>query len=131
MEQIESKQKKVLLDTNFLIACIKQKIDFFEEISQQGFKVLVPENVLRELRKIRDSKEQKMKDRDLASLAIQILKKNKYEKIFLRGKNVDNTIAEFANSRKDIIVATLDRELKKKIDKNKMVIKDKKKLDVV
>lgn len=128
---METKQKKVLLDTNFLIACIKQRIDFFEEISQQGYKVLVPENVLRELRKIRNSKEQKMKDRDLADLALQTLKKNPYEKILLKGQNVDNAIAELANSRNDIIVATLDRELKKKIDKNKMVIKGKKVLDVV
>ncbi|MFW6283151.1 MAG: hypothetical protein ACOC1P_03820, partial [Minisyncoccales bacterium] len=90
-----------------------------------------PDNVLRELRRIRDSKEQKMKDRDYADIALKILKKNPYKKIKLPGKNVDDAIAEFTNSREDIIVATLDRELKKKIVKNKMVIKDRKKLDIV
>lgn len=128
---MESKQKKVLLDTNFLIACIKQKIDFFDEISFQGYEVLVPESIKKELRKIRDSKEQKISDRDAADIALKILKKNPHKKIKFNKKNVDQSIADFANSREDIIVATLDRELKKKINKNKMVIKDKKKLDIV
>lgn len=123
--------KKVLLDTNFLLACIRQKIDFFDEIHFQGYQVIIPENVIRELKKIEKSN-QKMHHRVSAKLALKILEINKPKKIKFKKRNVDNAIAEFANSSNgDVIVATLDRELKKKIIGNKMVIKNKKKLDVV
>lgn len=122
--------KKILLDTNFLMACIRQGIDFFDEISYQGYEVLIPENVIRELKKIISSK-QKLHNRETAELALKILSKNKYRTVKFQKRNVDNAIAEFANSKDNVIVATLDRELKNKINKNKMVIRNKKKLEVV
>jgi rRNA-processing protein FCF1 len=112
------------------MACVRQGIDFFDDISYQGYEVLIPENVIRELKKIIDSK-QKLHHREAAELSLKILRKNKYRTIKFEKRNVDNAIAEFANSRDDVIVATLDRELKKKLEKNKMVIRDKKKLEVV
>lgn len=122
--------KKILVDTNFLIACVKSKIDFFEEILYQGYKILIPENVIRELKKIKDSK-QKRHNKEAAEIALNILKNQKYHTIKFKKRNVDNAIAEFANSKKDIIVATLDKELKKKIEKNILIIRDKKKLEIV
>jgi len=122
--------KKVLLDTNFLIACIKNKIDFFEEIKFQGYKLIIPENVIRELKKISKSN-QKRKSKEAAEIALELIKRDSYEKLKFEKRNTDNEIAKFANSKEDIIVATLDRELKRKIKKNKMVIKGKKKLEVL
>ncbi len=121
--------KKVLVDTNFLIACVKEKIDFFEEIAYQGYKILIPENVIRELKKIKESK-QKRHNRNAAELVLDILKEQKYQTTKFNKRNVDNAIAEFANSKEDIIVATLDKELKKKINKNKMIIRNKKRLEI-
>lgn len=112
------------------MACIRQGIDFFDEISYQGYEVLIPENVIRELKKIISSK-QKLHNRETAELALKILSKNKYRTVKFQKRNVDNAIAEFANSKDNVIVATLDRELKNKINKNKMVIRNKKKLEVV
>ncbi len=122
--------KEVLLDTNFLMACVKQKIDFFEEIKFMGYKTLIPENVIRELKKIINSK-QKLHNRELAELSLKLISKNSYKKIKFKKRNVDNAIAELANSEKNIIVATLDKDLKRKIQKNKMIIRDRKKLDIV
>jgi rRNA-processing protein FCF1 len=122
--------KKVLLDTNFLIACIKNKIDFFEEIKFQGYKLIIPENVIRELKKISKSS-QKLKTRNAAEIALELIKINPYEKIKFKKRNVDKAIKDFANSEKNIIVATLDRELKSKIEKNKMIIRNKKKLEII
>ena len=122
--------KKVLLDTNFLMACIKQKIDFFDEIKFLGFQILIPENVIKELKKIKNSR-QKLHNRQTAELALKIIKMNKFKKIKFKTKNTDYAISQFANSGEDIIVATLDRNLKKRIKKNKMVIKNKTKLEVV
>lgn len=122
--------KKVILDTNFIITCVKQKIDFFEEIKFMGIDVLIPEEVLKEIKKIKSSGK-KLHFRENAKLALKILNKNKFKKIRLDTAYVDEGIVNFAEKNKDVIVATLDRELKEKIKKPKLVIRGKKKLEVI
>ncbi|GBE20247.1 Fcf1 [archaeon BMS3Abin17] len=109
--------KQVLLDTSFIITCIKQKIDFFEELI--GYDVLIPKQVIKELEGL-DSK-----------LALRLLEKNKFKKIDLRLRNVDEGIKNYAKKNKNIIVATLDGELKKNIKNKKLVIRFKKRLEVI
>ena len=41
---------EALLDSNFLLTCIKQKIDFFEEIKLMGISIIIPKQVLNELK---------------------------------------------------------------------------------
>lgn len=122
--------KQVLLDTNFILTCIKQKIDFFEEIKFSGMGVLIPEQVIGEIKKIVNSK-QKAHSRETAEIALRILDKHRFKKVKLDKKNVDKGIKCFADKNKDIVVATLDRELKKKIKRQKLVIREKKKLEVI
>lgn len=122
--------KKVILDTNFILTCVKQKIDFLNEIKFMGIRVLIPEEVLKEIRKIISSGK-KLHFRENAKLALKILNKNKFKKIKLDTEDVDKGLVDFAEKNKDIIVATLDRELKKKIKKPKLVIRGKKKLEVI
>lgn len=122
--------KKVLLDTNFILTCVKQKIDFFEELKLRSFRILIPENVIREIEKITKSK-QKQADREIANLSLRIINKYNFEKIKFKKRNLDNAIAEFANKNENIIVATLDRELKRKIKGPKLVIRNQKKLDIL
>jgi uncharacterized protein len=122
--------KKILLDTNFIINCVKQKIDFFEEIKLLGFKIIIPENVIREIEKIKNSK-QKQYNREAANLALRILEKSEYEKIKFKKRNVDKAIKDFVDSENNIIVATLDKELKNKIKGHKMIIRNKKKLEII
>jgi len=122
--------KKVILDTNFILTCVKQKIDFLEEIKFMGIDVLIPEEVLDEVRKIMNSRK-KLHFKEDAKLALKILNRNKFKKINIGTADVDKGIANFAEKNKDVIVATLDRELKKKIKKSKLVIRGKKKLEVI
>ena len=42
--------KKVLLDTNFILTAIRNKIDFFEEIKLIGMKIAVPKQVVAEIK---------------------------------------------------------------------------------
>ena len=122
--------KKAILDTNFILTCVKQKIDFLDEIKFMGIRVLIPEEVLKEIKKIKNSGK-KLHFRENAKLALKILNKNKFKKIKLDTEDVDKGLVDFAEKNKDIIVATLDRELKKKIKKPKLVIRGKKKLEVI
>ena len=122
--------KKAILDTSFILTCVKQKIDFLDEIKFMGIKVLIPEEVLDEVRKIINSGK-KLHFKEDAKLALKILNKNKFKKIKLGTANVDKGLVDFAKKNKDVIVATLDRELKKKIKKPKLVIRGKKKLEII
>tara|TARA_Y100000310_G_scaffold77162_1_gene73740 strand:- start:19381 stop:19758 length:378 start_codon:yes stop_codon:yes gene_type:complete len=124
--------KKTILDTNFILTCVKQKIDFFEEIKFMGMEILIPKQVINELKIIANSKK-KLHFREDAKLSLKLLEKNSFKKIDLSkyGKNTDKGIKSFAEKNKDAIVATLDKELKNKIKNNKLIIREKKKLEII
>jgi len=122
--------KKVILDTSFILSCAKQKIDFFEEIELRGLKILIPAEVIKEIKSIADSKKIPGA-RASASLSLKILEKNSYEKINLSSKNVDKGIIKLANENHRLIVATLDAEIKSKVPNQKLVIREKKKLEII
>ncbi|MBA7617187.1 hypothetical protein ES703_24499 [subsurface metagenome] len=122
--------KKAILDTNFILTCVKQKIDFLDEIKFMGIMILIPEEVLNEIKKIMNSGK-KLHFRENARLALKILNKNRFKKIKLDTTDVDKGLVIFAKKNKDVIVATLDKKLKEKIKKPKLVIRGKKKLEVI
>ena len=122
--------QQVLLDTSFILTCIKQKIDFFEEIKLKGMEILIPKQVIEEIKRISESKK-KLRFREYSKLALKILKKTHFKKIDLKEKNTDNGIVKFAEKNKSIIVATLDRELKEKIPNQKLIIRQRKILEVI
>jgi len=108
---------KIILDTNFLIYCAKNKFDYVEEIGNlinEGFELVVPMQVVNELEKLKNDKWKKVsgKDKLAIDLALQLLDFNKVKKIKVSGKNVDEGIINLANEDKKNIVATLDREMR-------------------
>lgn len=122
--------KKCILDTNFIIICVKQKIDFFEELKFMGFQILIPEQVIRELEKIKKSK-QKLHTRQAAELSLKILEKNKFQKIDIGKGYVDKKILKFVKENPKTFVATIDRGLKNKLPGRKIVITQKKNLEII
>lgn len=111
--------KQVILDTSFILSCVKQKIDFFEELEHMGMQIAIPEQTIDELMGLG------------AQLALKILGKHKFKLIKVKGKDADAAIINFAKENPKTIVATLDSGLKKKIKNQKMVIRGKKKLEII
>ena len=122
--------KKAVLDTSFILTAVRQKIDFFYELETTGFKILIPDLVLREIETISKSKKDSSRGEN-AKLAVKILGKGKFEKIKLQGKNVDESIIKLAKSDSEIVVATLDREIKNKIKNSKLVIRQRKRIEII
>tara|TARA_Y100000034_G_scaffold35372_2_gene43377 strand:- start:3014 stop:3385 length:372 start_codon:yes stop_codon:yes gene_type:complete len=122
--------KQVILDTNFILSSVKQKIDFFEEIKFMGIQIIIPKQVINEINKIINSKK-KLHFREDAKIAAKLIENNPFKEIDLKQKYVDKGIIQFAEKNKDIIIATLDRELKNKIKNHKLVIRGKKKLEII
>jgi len=110
----------ILLDTNFILTCIKQKIDFFEELI--GNQILIPEQVINEIKRL---------DNSNSKLALQILDKKPFKKINLGRGHVDKKIVQYVKDNPNIIVATLDKEIQNKINTKKLIIRGKKRLEII
>jgi len=110
--------KKIILDTNFIVSCIRNKIDLFEELVE--YEVLIPKQVLNELKKLN------------AELALKILERNKksFRVIDFKKRYVDKGIINYVKEKPEIIIATLDGELKNKLKNPKMIIRNRKKLTI-
>lgn len=121
--------KQVVLDTSFILTCIKQKIDFFEEVKLMGMKILIPKQVIEEIKRVVKSKK-KLHFKEDAKLALKLLEKNNFKEINLKEKYVDKALIKFAEKNKNILIATLDKELKNKIKNPKLIIREKKKLEI-
>jgi rRNA-processing protein FCF1 len=120
--------KSVLLDTNFILSCLKKKIDFFDEIELMGIKIAIPEEVVKEIKKL--SEEGNKTTQTEAKTALSFLNKNKFEKIKLETRNVDNGIVKFAKENKEIIIGTLDKGIKDRIQNQILGIRGDKGLEI-
>jgi rRNA-processing protein FCF1 len=122
---------RVILDTNFLIYCAKNKLDYVEEIGNlinEGFELVVPMQVVEEMKKLKDDKWKKVsgKDKDAIALALQLLEVNNVKKVKISGKSVDEGIVNLANENKKNIACTLDREMRHNLPRVILVNKFKK-----
>lgn len=104
---------EVLVDTSFIITCLRKKIDFLD-IDKFG-NIVIFDSVINELKRLSKDKRKKEKDRELGKVAIQIIEKNKDKiKIINKNGNVDKEIILYAKEKR-VIVATIDKELRKKL----------------
>ena len=120
--------KYVLLDTNFILSCIRKKIDFIDQTKMLGLKIVVPLEVKKELDKLIEQSMKKTQGE--AKIALTILRKTQFQEVELKTKNVDNGIVEFANKNKDYVIATLDKEIQEKIKNYKLIIRGEKGIEL-
>lgn len=127
----------ILIDTNFLITCVKQKIDLFSELKKEfgNTTIIIPQQVLDELSKLIAKKTLNIKEKTAAKLSLDLIKKNLVFIIDIKTKNVDQGIVNYINSNKNenFYLATLDRNLKKRIKNRKtkfLTIRNKKKIEI-
>ena len=122
--------KQVILDTSFILTAIRNKVDFLEGITFLGFTPVLPKQVIWELENITESKK-KLKFKDEARLALKILNKAKIKMIDIENNYVDQGIIDYAKENKGDIIATMDKALKQNIQNQKLIIRGKKKLEVI
>ena len=122
--------RQIILDANFIMSCVRNKIDFFEGINLMGIQIIIPKQIISEVEKIAKSR-QKIHNRETANLALKILKKSKFREIDLGRGHADKKIIKFAGENPVIIIATLDKEIQSKIKNQKMIIRGKKNLEIV
>ena len=108
---------EVLLDSNFIISCIRKKIDFITQLEDEGFKGLLPLEVFQELKDLRLKVPHD--DRAAIDIAFKIFESKKVKKTTLGQNSVDVGLIE--KGKAGFYIATLDKAIKNEIP-NKIVI---------
>lgn len=101
---------QIILDTNVLIYAAKNKLDIVEELKRKFglMGVYVPNLVINELKQLKGSG--KKTDREIADLALAILKQKKLPIVELQGP-ADEAIVDWAHANQAAVL-TNDVELK-------------------
>ena len=99
---------KVILDTNFIIYCTENKLDYATEIDNmmnERYELVVPSQVVEEIEELGRSAK-KFSDRTASFLALKILRSNNVKVVQTGAKYADEAIISLM--RIGDIVATLD-----------------------
>lgn len=127
--------KKIILDTNFLLAPYQFKVDIFTEINRIAdfrYEIFVLDKTLDELKRI--NREQTGLNKDAARFALKMIGAKGIKSLKSEaGRNTDDSIVGIA-SKEEYIVATQDKILKKRLmDKGIaiIIIRQGKKLELL
>lgn len=103
-------EKRVILDTNFLVAPFQLSLDVFEELEMEfptgDFFVL--ESVVQEAKSIEGGKYGDLVDKLLDTQDVEVLEDS-------HGRSVDDALVEASNH---FVIATNDKELKERLLEN-------------
>jgi len=110
---------EVVLDSSFIVSCIKHKIDFVSELEGMGFKVLLPKEVFEEIKDLRLTSDHATKM--AVEVALEMFTKRKVKSVSLGDRQVDEGLIEFG--KKGAYIATLDGVIKRQVS-NKVVISE-------
>lgn len=102
--QMPKKSMEAILDTNFILACVKRKINFLDDLEAQGFTPILAHEVYEELKDIRQTAT--LSDRVALDLAFALFEKRKVRKMTLGHHKVDEGL--IAKGKKGAYIATLD-----------------------
>lgn len=109
------------MDTNFVLTCVKMKIPFVDRLREEGFKVVVPKEVMEELKDLR-RRPASHEQRVAIGFSLKMLENNKNVKhMTLGGKTVDASLIELG--KKGAYIATLDGGIRRVVP-NKILISD-------
>mgnify|MGYP001599530001 FL=1 len=127
---------EAILDTNFIITCVKQKIQVFDVIKdmQEISEIAIPLEVTNELEKIQKNPKFNKSEREAAELSLFMIKKKNLTITILGTKEVDSGLLRYC-IQNPCIIATLDRNLKEKIRKKSpktkfLTIRNKRKIEI-
>ncbi len=117
--------KRIILDTNFILAIGQFHIDIFSELQRIcnfPYEIFVLDKTLVELEKLINS-DSKQRDRFAAKLALDLIK-DRVSILKTPNGYVDDLLVKLSD--KSTIIATQDKELKKRLKGGLITIKQKK-----
>ncbi len=113
---------QVIIDTSFILHCIRKKTDFISQFENKGFKVAVPREVLQELRHLEhDVKTARNEKNEIMKILNLLDDHRRFRRISAgKGKLSDWLVKK---DNEGYFIATADSSVKHKI-KNRAVIEE-------
>ncbi len=108
---------EAILDSNFVISCVRNGIDFITELEGMGFKIILPREVMQEMKDLKNNV--KHDDRVAIDLAFSLFETKKVKKMTLGHSQVD--LGLIHKGKKGAYIATLDAAIKRSVS-NRIVI---------
>lgn len=71
-----------------------------------------------------------LKFKEEANLALKLIKSQDYDEVSAPGKYVDEGLKKFLEKNPDVVLATMDKALKKSVKNRKLVLRNKKKVEL-
>ena len=118
---------EVILDTNFILSCLRRKIDFVDNLFSMGFRIVIPREVLEELKDLRFGRTSR-ENRLLIDLALEIAKDKRIKKIKLGTKSVDEGLIK--KGKEGVYIATLDNAVKREVENNVIISNARNSLEI-
>lgn len=121
--------KRIIIDTNALMAITEFKLDLFTELEKScdfPYQLYILEGTIKELKKIKA--EQSGRYKLAAKLALALVQAKKIKIINCKG-NVDTILVK--KSQQGYVILTQDMVLKKKLTTPYLTIRQKKKIMIV
>lgn len=112
---------QVILDSSFIISCVRDRIDFLSQLEEQGFTPVIPREVFQEMKDLRLSSRASREDRLAIDVALEMLEKKKVKKTTLGEGKIDEFLIK--KGQEGVFIATLDNAIKKKIPKKIVIFK--------
>lgn len=122
--------REAILDTSFVMDCVKEKVDFFDYFEKDGVKPIIPQEVIQEIERLSNESETK-KIRDSAQLAKKMIEKNGFESPSIGKGHVDSKIKNLAKEKPASFLATMDKDLKYAVNNRKIVLKNGSKIEKI
>lgn len=110
---------QVLLDSSFIITCVRERIDFLTQLEEQGFTSVVPREVLQEMKDLRTSNRSSREDRQAIDVALDLIEQRGVKKTSLGTGKVDDWLIK--KGQDGIFIATLDTGIKKRVPKRVVI----------
>jgi rRNA-processing protein FCF1 len=111
---------EVILDSSFIISCARDRIDFLTQLEEQGFKIIVPREVMQEMKDLRLRKGGSHEDRIAIDVALDMISNSKrIKKVGIGNGKVDEALIK--KGKTGAYIATLDKEIKRQVP-NRVVI---------
>ena len=120
---------EVLLDTSFIISCVRKRIDFITELENLGFRIALPREVFQELRDLKTSSKESRANRQAIDIAFEMFSKRKVKKTTVGGKNVDEGLIN--KGKQGFYIATLDNGIKREVPNKVVIINSKNNIGIV
>jgi len=118
----------VLLDSSFIISCVRERIDFLSQLEEQGFKIQVPREVLQEMKTLKLKNKTSREDRLAIDVALEMIEKRKVKKMSMGDESVDDFLIKKGNE--GYYIATLDAGIKNKIPFKVIILSSKERVGV-